>query len=356
MLISELRRTSPPPNVSAALNYLCDLANETGVDITTWDVNKVFGDELKNSPREINKRFFSQVRMVEYLKRATLSEAVLENILANQHKRPRNVNEQRILNSIEAQNRHIRSYQSTIRTCIQTIQDLRVSLSGAKSLFDLRQCVEEVLALGFYEFVPALPESNLLFMVKTPEIVLSKGPDKEGRDFKTNFGRITFGLTIDGHVKALRNFEQPDTKVDCQGYFFPFIDDSGIICWGSGAELAADLESKMKYAELFQLLIGLLTNYEGGHPYRTLESFFINGTDRDGKTAPWLKSLTPEQRKIYGLDEKPPITRIHCNGSWEDEDGNTRDCEEVLRTEWFQDSSVIECEQCGSEYHREDYL
>lgn len=73
MLLQEIKK-SAGTNVKKSIRYIYDLADETGVDVSKWDVEDVFGPDLTIPVQEINKRFFAHTRRESRAEKIAVTE------------------------------------------------------------------------------------------------------------------------------------------------------------------------------------------------------------------------------------------------------------------------------------------
>src|SRR5574343_170217 len=349
MLINEIKKSNTDPNITRVINYLCDLSAETGIPIDSWDIHKVFGDELSYVVRDLNKKFFAYSSQKARLDRSTLPEDTKSKILALSpvflSSEIGNLNSY-ILNK----QRDIESYQNSINASISELVGYRDRIKAIESRkATLLTEVQTIVDSGFWELISVSSLDHDAIRFRSNEIVLKMPMDDE-RDFKTPFGRLDFVIRRDGSVVAMPNNRQSLSRSWVSNYFHPYINQSGSICWGSAKSVAQQFIAERRYADAFSILQQLLTTYSvETTPYVTLDKFFLEGRDLNGKYE-WRQGLSPELNKLYGLgDNGSAITRrVHCTGYYEDDDGNEREC----NNEWDSDAIVgqyDECEMCGSE-------
>lgn len=348
MNIAELYNSGPEPNVKRALNYITDLAANTGHNILGWDITKVFGDEMGvmvTSYSEMNKRFFEQVKVDSTIK--TVEKLTEEQV--------------RLIKSFERTNRdnHLRTYDQDISHKLNDIRRMANNIEARQSelaqiyarkravSLDYCKDTNDILSLNFFEFY-SLDEMYGYMTYVTPEIVLNYKRG-DGKEMRLNFGKFKIRLYPAGAKILVLKHEK---NIDYGGHIHPFIGNSGVICWGTAQEVASEYIAKGEWKESMRLLASLLTTYPGGTPYVTLEDFYFSGIDCDsGNRAPWL---TEEEKGQVD----PLYYCEHCEDNGEDEHSHDThehefhcsDCD-VDYTSGEGHSCEHECGECGSTYY-----
>jgi hypothetical protein len=313
MYLHELRASNPPQSTVRALNYIEHLASEMKVPISAWNINKIFGEELPSSTKDLTSKFIRYTRTLEVQKNTQLDAdtiSYLEESALRLMPAKRTELERRKQTCVQRMRNYYRSAESEAKVLQETELQLR-SLEGAGNFV---QIVQEVLRPGYWEFfVP----SNSLFVAGfiSKPVKIARIPDDKGRDYALDFGRLKFGITKEGWIQALQAHEQDQAgvffrdslagRLQAPGpyhLFFHTIDSGGNICWGTGADAANECMAKMQYADAFLILQRVLADPDGYLPYASIPQFFTLGVDRNFER-PWLKDLSPEMRAAYGVTE-----------------------------------------------------
>lgn len=311
MLLQEIKK-SAGTNVKKSIRYIYDLADETGVDVSKWDVEDVFGPDLTIPVQEINKRFFAHTRRESRAEKIAVTEdQIAKAEAASQYyraKEPTELITKR--NTLISENDTL---QNSINTKIKLMLEVEDQIAESqRKKIELAPIIKEILQEGFWtldyvrEEKPRADTEKLLEFL-SDEIIL-QDPQTDGRDFKLNFGRIRIRIQCNGQVSAAP-YEAQDKAIlngergGIWGYFHPFVSNTGVICFGTGASVAAAAIAKRNYGDVFMLAQRILTTYPGGVAYVYLKKFFIEGKDKKGNR-PWLWTLPKPMANLYGLTEE----------------------------------------------------
>lgn len=311
MKLQELK-TNEDPAIQKSVAYIYELGSELKISVDEWDAG-IFGEDLGKLPiSEVNSRFMLNYRRMTRDSKLTLKpehEAALKQ--ASPTFQPGNISQiendiRSLRNSVNDYNRQIGEWQKRI----WTLEGERLAYQKPGEEYLLKE-IEAILRQGFWEILSVAPGSSRLVSFISDPVVLTF-PQPDGRDFRTDFGRIKFWFDNQGYLGAYDKYSQEHAKVRySSGHFFPFIDTGGSICWGSGKSTINELQKKGKISDQVQLLHSLLTTYPGGTPYVFLEQFFLEGKEvHTGKKAPWLLKLSNEERAKYGLSAIEPMTAL----------------------------------------------
>ncbi len=368
MYLQELKKTATAPQM-AALNYIETFAKDAGIPIDLWDIPKVFGSELTLKATEINRKFARHLRVLQIREKAELPENVVQSIIAAQSglvSRNKSYYEE----TLDDQTSRLNSRLSDVRNHISKIKEIRQLLENVPmKKLDLVSQVKEILLGGYWEYIETLEDQDFIVSFITKPVRLSRAPDLEGRTYALDFGRLKFGITTQGMVRAWRVENQIEAAVlFSESNFYPNIRHNGDICWGTGEELVAKCEIDQNFVDIFLILERLmLTDSEDNGPYVSLVQFFTEGRTRDGKQ-PWIDALTPEMRAIYGVELDGELEQRLENGvivhrmrrgripshqtNFWCESGRRGECEYVNITRLFFSGArvfvgdEIECPQC----------
>lgn len=331
MNLEVLKKTDTSRSAKKFVNYVYDLCSENDVEPGSIDVISVFGESFKDDEvQATNKKFFKFVRADKRAKQEFISEAQ-EKKLKEAEKSFKPPNQKEFIDREQSLLRDLDSYQNSIASTIQSLIKTRATLEGLRNQKpDLVNQVKEILRSGFWEIHEGSNDwqkSALIQFIPKNDIILSE-PHDDGRDFKTNFGKIIFQINQDGRIfalpiqaqkKALMFFEHP--SYTSSRFFFPFIKPEGSICWGSAATAVNNLIALNKFSDVFLILERLLSVYDGsGGPYKQLKDFFIYGFDRKGKR-PWHDQMLTEDKIKYGLEVE---TSFDDEGYWVDKETEER--------------------------------
>jgi hypothetical protein len=304
------------PNHRKTLNYLADLANTVGVDLSEWDIVSTFGDgdALVGSPTELNKRFFEKMKTQALVKKdMTLTEEQLKTLSRF---------EAGAIKALQSDvDQEINSAINSIRGWAQRQEEAQLTLKRSfekkRSLtFSIIDQINEINSQGFFSFF-LVDDYNKAVIFNSKPVVLSYKRN-DGVEFRVPMG--TFRLHI--YPTNARVALYKDTNnVIYDAHYHPFVAYHGRICWGTGSEIASRLIAEGKYSQIANLLASLLTTYPGTTPYVALETFYIYGKNSMGEQ-PWrtnkeIKTTFPDQARL---------NRNECSDCGQEYCGDEHEC------------------------------
>lgn len=353
MLLSDAYGKLKEPNQKEVLNYIADLANTTGFDISQWNIQETFfdGEDLIRSHREINKRFFLRTKVLEEKKQVkvlteeqiakikTMEDSVFKSLIRQ--------SEEREIQECENLRERISRVTNSV-TQLKSIRDARAQIPKISCI----EWVDRVLQTGNFELFDAQNAANTPIIKFTTRPVNVSWKRGDGVEFRIPFGRFIINIyPTTGNILTLPLNDTHNKNIFFNDFSFPFFHHSGAICWGNAHEAVGHLRSQGKWAEVMNLLWSLMTNYfPDGGPYIALESFmtatYSNGV-RWNQGSPSGHPAHPAAPQTYTCEycdsdesQHPSATHEHtcedCGGTFNDDGMNNHRNEE--------------CDECGGEF------
>lgn len=328
MRLAEKYNSARDANTTKILNYITELSHTVGVDVSTWDIDEVFGGEngLTYQPIEINKKFFEKTKASSAPVTNKMTEDQIKGVVALQETYVKKIRQQ-IAQEMTTQESNIRSYSTNIDQCARKIADLHQKYTGAKS--ELVQHVTKIVELGFFNFSESMASnenSSYRYVKFTTNLVILRYKRGDGVNYEVPFGNYKVVLFPENCV--LKVYPNADNIWAPSGYFHPYISKDNLICWGPTSDTASKLLAAGDFTSVFKLLASLLTQYHTGTtPYCSIENFHDHGKTVNG-TQPWR--LLPQ-----GQVQTPPEPTQNSvvvpaqdlgevRGTYEDDDCNER--------------------------------
>jgi hypothetical protein len=176
---------------------------------------------------------------------------------------------QEYLSSLDSYNQRIEQTKRNIR---DTEKLIRVEEHKHRKTFenfakDFESTIKNNHKEGFFTFVGHKPEVYCMYFT-TPEIILSTNfPVKA----VVNMGKFKIVFNYIDYWFKLQRFEG---NKSADGYFHPYADSSGNICYGGSLAFFQSFQTEKKTKEIFQLLKDILTTYrDDTTPHRKLNNF-----------------------------------------------------------------------------------
>jgi hypothetical protein len=271
-----------------ATRYIELLASQTGTRIESWDILKLFsagkGKVLIVDKTEINQRFFSQL---EAIKVTTLTEvSVLDS---ETFKKIDEVSKGRVKvgkknsNSIEALKKRQASYLQMIEKYLLRANQYTEKASNLEKQLNVLESkrtnyasqINELLKENFWEF-RRLNDRTVELVTRTDIILRHRNP-AAGVNLSVNMGRYLVQLDLFWNTVSVWPYKD---NVLVNGYPHPHITSGGSICWGNASSVIAKAMPRGDLLTVFRLLASILTSYNDGSPYVSLEHFAAKSTRR----------------------------------------------------------------------------
>ena len=259
-----------------AIQYIEKMAGLTRTPIDSWDIFKVFnnGDNgLLVDRRAINKRLHSHGLLSETQRRqlTDLENTAMEAFQVRMREQAESLAQQALAN---------RDY--SIKDATSLRQRMEASITNAKNYDEQARNLEgktpniahevgKIIDAGFWE-VESILYHEIHFTTKNP-IVLTENNASAGVHFHVPMGHykvIVFAPEARLRVKQFKD------NVVFDGYYHPYVNESGVICWGNAQDTANKMLARQEYAHVLELLAALLTTYvPEATPYAQLLKFQI---------------------------------------------------------------------------------
>jgi hypothetical protein len=273
---SHLERVEREAQIQA-VDYIERMAALTNTDISEVNLFDIFGnghqkDRLITEKREINKRLNSLMK--DEVKSRDLTE-IEQELLKKAAKKTLDLKRSRIDTMRNDKAGYMRQaetyytrYAEYLRYAFDREKEIR-ALEGRSDMFVVED-IRKILKNKFWNLERLDSVGNPVFITNS-DVILEEKNSAMGIDFRVKFGKYKAKLSLD----------RPDIVVTpCEGnlkrdgYFHPYINQGGSICWGNASEAARKALSNGQYSEVMELLSALLTTYSpSATPYMSLEAF-----------------------------------------------------------------------------------
>lgn len=278
----------------AARDYIVMLGSRSNVDVKRWHLDKCFSDDeihLVTDKRELNKRFFAKLQERNEAPEVTDLEITDEtiNTLLNAAKQTHERRVRELRNSAESQKRAM----DDLQTRFFSARDLWIRRRNEIEVYESATCHEDrvmnavdsikaEVEKGYWQFIAA-NGSELWFFTKTDVVM------QEGNALQVTLGK--FAVKLDLISCRLFVYPYKDNK-SSDGFFHPYVDTEGEVCWGDSQRVAFALLDDWKFGEALGLLQALLNTYGSGTPFVRLSRLGAAGPYR---TIPaYMRAPTPE--------------------------------------------------------------
>lgn len=311
-------QTMTPEQKAQNLNsllYIKTLAAQSSADISSWDINKIFGVEgddmnLISDKREINKRFLDafekakikaekkaeknpqEQEINKLLNIATLKTAV-EEAAKNARKtqiaeqqRQLTENERVMNNKLTEYNR----YHDAVLLCRQNIRNLE-NTSDDTSVYD--KCFADIQKLiDTKMWVNPVFENGYLYLNTSTSIMLQEINKAANININLDFGQLAVRINVAQGFNI--NVIPYKNNIVVNNCWHPHVYNDARPCWGEANTVAMKAIANLEIAKALELLHAILNNYNKDSPITRLADFKLNGV-KMGRVAENIKH--PDKRK-----------------------------------------------------------
>lgn len=259
------------------VKYIEMVAATSGIDISNWDCQEVFGEGNSNAittnKNEVNRRLFEKAENIRSALppanvSTELSEVIRESI--------KQISARAIADQIaRAEDRAASLLQDSRQTYRRFEQYLTEAASHRASVAMLRNSdlnidlqVQTINNSNYWEYV-GIEGGQIVFMNRSDVIVAHKN-QAAGIDITVNLGKYKVYISLS---EAKLRVKQGSNNINSRGYIHPHVNSDGYVCWGNAADAAAKALSKMDIVQIMGLLGSVLVAYTPGTPYQSIEEF-----------------------------------------------------------------------------------
>lgn len=266
-----------------AVKYIQMIASTSGVDISSWDCQSIFGDgksinSIITNRVEINRRFFEHadaIRANRPLQQnfASLSDAIKAEI-DEISRRFLLEAAARAENQIGELVRRASDYMESANSILRDAASKRASISVVPGReVNLAQQIEEVSRSEHWEYVDTREEFDelLVSFVSKTDVILQHRNLAAGINIRVNMGK--FKVTYNLRHFTLKVLPHENNVTVDNDYYHPHVNYSGNICWGSASDAASRASTSLNFSQLMVLLTSILHCYNPDNPYKPLEKF-----------------------------------------------------------------------------------
>ena len=241
------------------LMYIKMLAQNTGTDISGWDLKKIFGNTKDRCL--INKKFFARTQNVTTKKKPVKKISVPATS-------KKLLDKKKMMIKLESIIRSSKDKSWVLSNKMESTKKLN-KLKGGSGECLVENQIKYILRDNFWEN-PIFKGKYLYFNTKNDVIVrrTTKGENPE------NFGKFAVSIDLETFGVRLLPFEN---NLCADGYcIHPFMVGDHDICFGNSYNAANNLKMSMDLPGYMSLLSSLLTTYddEGSSPNYPIEDFF----------------------------------------------------------------------------------
>lgn len=273
----------------SSLVYIRDLAGKTNTNISRWNIVSIFGSgsgaELINDVNQINKIFFQRIAQpapdptdeVEdqpepQVEIPALMKITLQNISRNSLANELRQAEYELNRSKEEARRLWINYNNTLVVASRADQKLE-ALRTTANLNERGERVEkellEVIKGGFWGDLQF--RGNAMWLTTVNPITLSEIRRAAGVEIVAPLGRFAASFDFSNQHIIVAPYKG-NKRVDSH-FYHPHVNTTGEICWGDARDMAENARISWKIKDLFFIMQELLSSYNSGNPYRSLDRF-----------------------------------------------------------------------------------
>lgn len=254
--------------------YLEQLASSTSQRIDDLKPIELLSPIKRGDKRAINKLFFSLVED----RKQVLGELNSETF-ARIQKVMFDASEKRKQREIDDLNYYIadaeRSVAGRVNSLNEAVKNLREKYDRKLMLerqtpADCMANFQAILKNPFFTFERFA--YNTAYFVTTADVVMRQKQNALGVDKSVNFGRFRFSLDI---LNSKLHATQFENNLVCKsGYWHPYIDREGTICFGTAGDSVNKWLAYREFGKIFDILAALLVTFDSGSiPYIGLDIF-----------------------------------------------------------------------------------
>lgn len=245
--------------------YLEQLSQQTGTVIDGWTLDAFEGIDPSDR-RAINRVFFARKDATPTLdprdeERLAVAGEALEEVRVTRLNELRENKETYMRNARTS----IASHKSHVSRAWNVQKEI-FALEGRPASYVIDE-VKKVIASGFWKFHGY--EDNCLQLETAVEPVMTDINPAVNRNVRLNMGTYLGVLNVRQMSMHVERFKQ--NPVTDGGYFHPYVDSEGDICWGDSGGPASNLLAEGNISGIYELLANLLTTYGTGTPYVRLD-------------------------------------------------------------------------------------
>lgn len=311
-------QTMTPEQKAQNLNtilYIKTLAAQSSADISSWDINKIFGVEgddmnLVSDKREINKRFldaFEKAKKKDEKKAEKLTEeaelnkllniGALKTAVAEAAKTARKTqiaNEQRqlaenervMVNKLTEYNR----LHDAVLLGRQNIRNLE-NTNDDTSIYD--KCFADIQKLiDSKMWVNPVYDNGFLYLNTSTSIMLQEINKAANVNINLDFGQLAVRINVtQGFNMTVIPYKN---NITFNNAWHPHVYTDGRVCWGEANTVAMKAIANLEIAKALELLHAILNNYNKDSPITRLADFKLSGI-KMGRVAEHIKH--PDKRK-----------------------------------------------------------
>jgi hypothetical protein len=259
-----------------AIEYIEQMASISNTDISAWDILTIFADEANpgriiTAKRDINKKLYAKGEEKPPIELTDDQRGMIAYLDSN-FKRSR----------ANALVRFEKEYKSKLRAATEMYEGFESHLTAAwdtKKTIDMinnvalpkgEDVVKSILQNRFWELHDVY-EATVLFRTAS-DIILTERNDAAGTDMRVNMGKYI--ASADFAAMKITVSTYTDALYSRNGYFHPYINSNGKICWGNGSGSAEKMLSMGDMKGALDLLQGVLTQYSSDTtPFESLYAF-----------------------------------------------------------------------------------
>lgn len=262
-----------------AVKYIQMIAATSGIDISRWDCQDVFGDgkgvsSIITDKKQINKKFFERC---DELRRESPVQEVYESV---DELSKRNIDEiskrymldvaARVENDITAMLRRAKEYYDSAESVLREAAQRRASISScpAQRPPSLGTQIQEVSNSSQWVYI-GLRGDSVVFRTRN-DVILKHKNQAAGIDVTVNFGKFDVLYSLETFLVKVKPVEN---NIFVHDYYHPHVNYAGAVCWGSASDTVSKALSNLNFTQVMTILASVLNSYNADNPYKPIEVF-----------------------------------------------------------------------------------
>ena len=323
-----------------AVKYIMTIASTSGISVMDWDAQEVFtagksANEIVTDRCTINRLFFTHHEALQAIAPAAPISTELNEIANNTLKE---LSRRYVADLVARADNDANGKLNQARDYFRSAEDYLTKATVARqSISSLRNEIPDIAGQiktlhegKFWEYIGQKDGYQNVIRLKTRnDVVCNYRNATAGIDVRVNLGM--FVAEFDISAIRVRVFKS-ERNVQTGEYYHPHISYDGSVCWGNASNSVSLAITNLRLVEIFSLLASVLTNYNNGNPYRSLEEFAKTASEPQPRSvvrAPYPRPTISANGEIGSVeicaDCDNPVDDCRCN--WcNDCDNHEDDC------------------------------
>lgn len=317
-IVEKFKEMSPEAKIAnmAMLDYIRVLASQTGIDISKWNIEKLFGSGegfmLLADRKEVNKRFFEKLQKLddksdddEAATPAFQGIDLLKQSFTAAFQRTQSSRKSQLMDTINNAEYYAKDLYRKIEGYISQAAEANRELSMlTQTSFDsaVQKLMDEIMGcVTDGVWVNPVVEGNFFYVNTPTNIVLTHKNKTAGVDITIDFGQLAakidlmnFNMYVIPYKNNIVADRYPQEGVTPR-FYHPHVNQDSNICWGNARDTAFAHIKKFEIGKALKLLHSVLNIYNDGNPYVPMATYRDHAKKMSGRIAEALKH--PDRRK-----------------------------------------------------------